>query len=187
MSYAPKIGFLCASLREGSINQKLESALMALADEVGVAAEKIDLNDYELPLYHGDIKPPAAVEALIERMKAYDGIVVVTPEYNGSLPPLLKNTIDWTSTISTDHIKGPVYGIASCTPGPMSGIMCMRQVQYILTRLGGEVVPTQVGVGNAAKAFDEDGRLAAGRSADFAAQMLQAVKTRVLQKRALEA
>jgi NAD(P)H-dependent FMN reductase len=187
MSHSPTVGFICASLREGSINQKLESALIPLARDIGLSPEKIDLNDYELPLFHGDTKPPAAVQDLIDRMKSFDAIVIVTPEYNGSLPPLLKNAIDWTSTISTDHITGPTYGIASCAPGPMSGIMCMRQVQYILTRLGAEVVPTQVGVGMSAQAFDENGHLNAGRSADLAVKMLTALKDRTLQKRSTAA
>ena len=184
MASSPTVAFLCASLREGSINQQLEGALMAMAGDLGLAPDKVDLNDYEMPLFHGDLKPPASVDALIERLGGYDAVVVVTPEYNGSLPPLLKNVIDWTSTRTTEHITGPVYGIAACTPGAMSGIMCLRQLAYILTRLGGEVVPTQVGVGNAVAAFDEHGRLAPGHSAELAEKMLQSLKTRALQKRA---
>jgi NAD(P)H-dependent FMN reductase len=161
MSNPVSIAFICASLRHGSINQKLEDALMIKAAALGAEPTKIDLTDYEMPLFHGDIKGPDTVKALIERLKGFEAVVIVTPEYNGSLPPLLKNVIDWTSTVETGHLTGPVYGIAACTPGPMSGIMCLRQLHYILNRLGASVVPTQVGCGNASAAFDGEGRLAA--------------------------
>lgn len=181
---APKIAFICASLREDSINGKLEKALIKRFKAAGAKTSKIDLNKYDMPLYHGDLKTPATVKKLITRLKAFDGVVVVSPEYNGSLPPLLKNTIDWTSTVSTDYIKGAVWGLASCTPGPMSGIMCMRQMQFIFTRLGGEVLPQQVGCGNAAKAFDAKGNLTAQPASSFADNMMTAMLERIARKKA---
>lgn len=183
MSKTPKIAFICASLRHGSINQQLETALMIKAASLEVEALKLDLNDYEMPLYHGDLKTPEAAHDLIERLKTFDAVIIVTPEYNGSLPPLLKNVIDWTSTVETGHFTGPVYGIASCTPGPMSGIMCLRQLHYILTRVGAEVVPTQVGCGKAQAAFDGEGRLIAEPSNGLADKMLGQIINRVRQKR----
>lgn len=172
MSKPVSIAFVCASLRQGSINQQLEGALMIKAADLGAEPVKVDLNDFEMPLFHGDLKPPQTVQALIDHLKWFEAVVIVTPEYNGSLPPLLKNTIDWTSTIETGHLTGPVYGIASCTPGPMSGIMCMRQLHYVLNRLGATVMPTQVGCGNAAKAFDGEGRLAVEPTNSLADKML---------------
>ena len=135
----PKIGFLCGSLRTGSINKILEKALMKSFDGAGANTIIIDLAIYELPLYHGDLDLPIGVKNLISDMKACDGIVITSPEYNGGLTPVLKNAIDWTSTIETGHISGPLYGIASCSPGPMSGIMGMRQTHYILSRLGAQL------------------------------------------------
>ena len=183
MDTRPTVAFLCGSLRTGSINRQLESALMLRAERAGLAPTRVDLADYELPLYHGDLELPDNATRLVGTLEGFDAVVVVSPEYNGSLPPLLKNVIDWTSTHSTNHLRGPVYGIASCTPGPMSGIMCMRQIAYILTRLGAEVVPTQVGVGLASQAFDGED-LAEGRSAELADTMLGSLRTRALQKRA---
>lgn len=181
MSKPVSIAFICASLREGSINQKLETALMIKAVDHGAEPTKIDLNDYAMPLFHGDLKAPDTVQSFIDRVKDFDAVVIVTPEYNGSLPPLLKNTIDWTSTIETGHLTGPVYGIASCTPGPMSGIMCLRQVHYVLTRLGAEVVPTQVGCGNASKAFDGENRIAVEPTNGLADKMISQLITRAKQ------
>ena len=172
MSNPVSIAFICASLRHGSINQTLEGALMIKAAALGAEPTKIDLADYEMPLFHGDLKAPDTVKALIDRLKGFEAVVMVTPEYNGSLPPLLKNVIDWTSTIETGHLTGPVYGIAACTPGPMSGIMCLRQLHYILNRLGATVVPTQVGCGSASAAFDGEGRLATEPASGLADKML---------------
>jgi len=179
---APKIAFICASLRTGSMNKTLEKALIKRFKAAGAKTSSVDLGKYEMPLFHSDLKAPPTVKKLITRLKEFDGIVVVSPEYNGCLPPLLKNTIDWTSTVSTDYIKGAVWGLASATPGPMSGIMCMRQMQFIFTRLGGDVLPQQVGCGNASKAFDNDGNLTAQPSLTFADNMRDMMLERIAQK-----
>jgi len=179
-----KIGFLCGSLRSGSINKTLETALIKRAEGLGAVNSVIDLNDFELPLFHGDLDTPENAKKLIAEMKNYDAIVIVSPEYNGSLPPLLKNAIDWTSTIETGHLTGPVYGIASATPGPMSGIMVMRQIAYILGRMGAEVMPTQIGCGNASKAFDTNGDLVSEPASSLADKMLSSLIARVKSKAA---
>lgn len=175
----PRIGFLCGSLRQGSINQQLSKAIQKIAKAKGLKTGEVNLETYDLPIYHGDLKTPAGVKKLIARMKGFDGIVIVTPEYNGGLPALLKNAIDWTSTVETGHINGQVYGIAACTPGPMSGIMVMRELQFLLMRLGADLVPTQTGCGLAAKAFDKKGQLIAEPAASFADKMLDQMVARI--------
>jgi len=179
---APKIAFICASLREGSINKTLEKALIKRFKAAGAKTSSIDLGKYEMPIYNGDLKTPPTVQKLIKRLSGFDGIVVVSPEYNGCLPPLLKNTIDWTSTVSTDYIKNSVWGLSSATPGPMSGIMCMRQMQFIFTRLGGDVLPQQVGCGNASKALNERGDLVAEPASTYADKMRDMMLERIAQK-----
>lgn len=179
-----KIGFLCGSIREGSINKQLEAALVARAQNLGAHTSIIDMNDYELPIFNGDLTQPENVKKLADKMKTFDGIIITSPEYNGSLPPLLKNAIDWTSTVGTDHITGPVYGIASCTPGPMSGIMGMRQIAYIIGRLGGLVIPVQTGCGNARNAFKDNGELSAQPASDLADKMLHQMLNHIALKAA---
>ena len=179
---APKIAFICASLRQGSINRQLEKALIKRFKEAGAKTSSIDLGKYEMPIFHGNLKTPPTVKKLINRLKKFDGIVVISPEYNGCLPPLLKNTIDWTSTVSTDYIKSAVWGLASASPGPMNGIMCMRQMQFIFTRLGGDVLPQQVGCGNASSAFDSKGNLIAQPALTFANNMRDMMLERITQK-----
>ncbi|MEM7727996.1 MAG: NADPH-dependent FMN reductase [Pseudomonadota bacterium] len=183
--FTPSIAFVCGSLRTGSINLKLEAALMDRVARHGGKAEAVSLGDYDMPIYHGDLDTPETVPALIDRLAGFDAVVMVTPEYNGSLPPLLKNAVDWTSTVSTRWIKSQTFGIASCTPGPMSGIMCLRELAFLLRRLGGDVVPTQVGVGNASKAFDADGALVAQPGADLADAMLASVVAMARRKQAV--
>lgn len=178
----PRIALICGSLRKDSINKTLLKALAKRFKAAGAKVSNIDLGTYELPLYHGDLDTPTGAKRLIKRLKSFDGVVIVTPEYNGGLPPVLKNAIDWTSTVETGHITGPVYGIASCSPGPMSGIMCMRQLNYILMRLGANVIPTQVGTGNAGKAFDAKGHLIAEPSSSLANKMIAQMLTRISEK-----
>lgn len=169
----PVIGFVCGSLRSASINKQLEKALIRRFKRAGFKTTSIDLGRYDLPLFHGDLTPPAGVKTLARKLKSCDGIIVVSPEYNGGLPPVLKNAIDWISTTGKAHFEAPYWGLASCTPGPMSGIMCMRQINYILMRVGAHVSPIQVGVGNAAQAFDASGELMAEPSASLADALIQ--------------
>ncbi len=179
---APKIGLICGSLRKGSINKALEGALVRRLETAGTSAHIIDLNDFDLPLFHGDLKTPPNAAALIKTMADCDGIIIISPEYNGGLPPLLKNAIDWTSTMGREHLDGPIYAIASCSPGPMSGIMVMRQINYILTRLHAELIPVQLGCGNAETAFDKKGHLIAQPASDLADKMIGQLLSRIAQK-----
>jgi len=168
MSSTPTIGFICGSLRSGSINKQLEKALIKRFKRAGVKTSSINLATYNLPLYNGDLELPPGVKKLISKIKSCDGIIVVSPEYNGGITPVLKNAIDWTSTLGTAHFKSPYWGVSSCSPGAMSGIMGMRQLNYILMRVGGKVSPIQVGVGNAAAAFDKKGELISEPSSTLA-------------------
>lgn len=180
----PIIGLLSGSSRKASMNRKLVAAMAHVFRDAGAEAQIIDLNDYAMPLYNGDYEDangvPETAKKLIADLSACDGVFIATPEYNGCMPPLLKNTIDWTTRVGLGQFSGPVYGIGSATPGPLSGIMALRQLHFILNRLGAQVVPTQLGVGRYGAAFDEDGQLAdAGtlsRAEKLAGQMLSAIR-----------
>ena len=181
-----RIGLISGSTREGSINKQLVRAVSHVFKDMGAKPVKISLKDYPMPIYDGDWEAangiPPTVKKLIRRIKNCDGVFISTPEYNGGLPALLKNTIDWTTRIELGHFKGPIYGIGATTPGAMSGIMAMRELHFILNRLGAQVVPAQVGTGFAAKAFNSKGRLVEGFSHNqaqlMASQMLTLIKQR---------
>jgi len=179
----PIIGIFSGSTRAASMNRKLVTAMAHVFTDAGAKVRVIDLNDYDMPIYNGDYEEaegvPETAKKLIADLSACDGVFIATPEYNGCMPPLLKNTIDWTTRVELGQFSGPVYGIGSATPGPLSGIMALRQLHFILNRLGAQVVPTQLGVGRYGAAFNEDGHLAdAGtlsRAEKLVGQMLSAI------------
>lgn len=179
----PKIAIFAGSTRTGSINQQFADAIAKLAEDAGAKVTSLSLEDYPMPIYNGDWEAengqPKAAQELIDVLMAHDGVFIVTPEYNGGLPALLKNTIDWTTRIGTDHFKGPVYGVAAASPGATAGIMAMKDLAFLLRRLGAVVIPAQVGLGMAGSAYEKNGDLKDGRSKDFAkaaiAQMLKLI------------
>ena len=159
MAEKKTIGFICGSLRDGSINRQLTGALSQHYEDAGFDCRMIDLHDYPLPIYNGDLDQPGTLRPLMDAMNDCDGIVIVTPEYNGGLPALVKNTIDWITTVDTEPFTSNVFGVAACTPGPLSGVVCMRTMALLLMRIGGRVCPTFVGIGNASSSFDAEGRI----------------------------
>ena len=175
----PTVGFICGSLRIGSINAKLTQALSNRVAIAGAVVRHLDLGSYDLPIFHEDLDQPSGVARLKSDMLGCDVIIIVTPEYNGSLPALLKNAIDWVSTTGTEQFVEPLYGIAACTPGPLSGIMVLRELNYILTRIGADVIAPHIGVGNAAEAFDAKGFLVAQPSSDLADEMIAKLLVRI--------
>lgn len=180
----PIIGLLSGSSRKASMNRKLVAAIAQIFTYGGADAQIIDLNDYDMPIYNGDYEDvngvPEVAQKLIKTLTACDGVFIATPEYNGCMPALLKNTIDWTSRVGLEQFTGPVYGIGSATPGALSGIMALRQLHFILNRLGAQVVPTQLGVGHYGQAFSEAGRFkdkaTMSRAEKLVDQMLSAIR-----------
>lgn len=171
-----RIGFICGSLRSGSINRQLETALAHIYADAGCETEIIDLADYPLPIFNGDAPRPDTLQPLADRIATCEGIVVVTPEYNGGLPALLKNSIDYLSTLGDQTFKGRAWGVAACTPGPLSGVVCLRTLTLLLMRIGGQVVPTMIGVGNASKAFDAERLLHDGLPHKLALQQVEEMR-----------
>ena len=97
---APRLLAFAGSLRQGSYNRRLIHVLADGARAAGAEVTLIELRDYALPLYDGDIESegmPQAVRALQALMARHDGLLISTPEYNGSMPALVKNTLDWIS------------------------------------------------------------------------------------------
>ncbi len=182
----PNIALLSGSILKGSMNKKLVDAMAKEFKNLGAKPVKIDLASYEMPIYNGDFEAeygvPKTAKNLVRRLKSCGGVFIATPEYNGCLPALLKNTIDWTTRVEMGQFTGPVYGIGAASPGPMSGIMAMRQLHFILTRLGARVVTSGLGVGFSGKAFGPrstfTGERAQARASALAASMLAAIGER---------
>ena len=133
------------SLRSGSYNRRLIPVLAQGARAAGAQVSLIELRDYSLPVYDGDIEAEAMPEnarRLQELMAQHDGLLISTPEYNGSMPALVKNTLDWISRPLPDGRSGTtlfadkVAGIVSASPGPLGGLRSLLVLRDALAKLG---------------------------------------------------
>lgn len=162
--------FLSGSSREKSFNKRLAKLGADIAHANGIASTFVDLGDYPMPIYNGDIEaqsgsPENAVK-LKNVMKTHGGIFIASPEYNASFSPLLKNAIDWVShtrgegEVPLEVFKTRVFALGSASPGGMGGLRGLSQLRLMLELgTGALVMPDQFAVPRAADAFDEHGHL----------------------------
>ncbi|MGC4074859.1 MAG: NAD(P)H-dependent oxidoreductase [Nibricoccus sp.] len=163
MSNSPKILAFSGSARRESFNRKLLAVAVQAVREAGGEVTLLDLNDYALPLYHGDLEDaegmPAAAVKLNQLITQHDGLLIASPEYNSMITPLLKNTIDWCSRADENPFEGKTVAVVSASPGALGGIRSLKLAQQLLLHLGCHVVPGNTMLPHADKAFDADGRL----------------------------
>lgn len=182
----PKILCFSGSTRSGSINVRLLDAAIKELSGFDCEITRISLEDYPLPIYNGDLEekegvPENAVK-LAKLMSEHDGFFVTCPEYNGSLTPLMKNSIDWMTRVPSDQavpFKDKVGAIGACSPGGMGGIAMLYHLREILVRLGSLIVSEQVAVGNGFDAFDENDKLTDERSSQFLTATCKSLVTKV--------
>ncbi len=157
-----------ASVRSDSFNKKLVRIALRGAENSGAAVTFVDLRDYPLPLYDGDDETANGLPENVEKLRALfheaDGLLLASPEYNGFLSPLLKNTLDWLSrspeaTPDLSAFSAKTALIMAASPGPLGGLRGLRGVRELLTNLGFTVLPNQMTVRSAFKEFDEDGEM----------------------------
>ncbi|GHA23130.1 FMN reductase [Devosia pacifica] len=151
---------LSGSLRKGSYNCILQDHVGAQLEQAGVAVNAISLADYDLPLFHPDDEAestPRNAGALAEQLRSHDIVFITTPEYNGSMSPVLVNTITWLSRQKPSPFRHAVFGIGGVSTGKYGAIMALGHLRDSLTKLGTLVVPTLLGVGPASAAFDVSG------------------------------
>ncbi len=164
MPTAPRILAFAGSARRESLNRKLLAEVVAAARAAGGETTLVDLNDYVLPLYHGDLEDasglPENAVRLIALLRGHDALLIASPEYNSQLTPLLKNTIDWCTRADDDNpFAGKVAAVVSASPGAFGGIRSMTAARALLTHLGCHVIPAQCILPAAHKAFGSDGKL----------------------------
>ena len=168
MGTAPRILAFAGSARSGSFNKRLVAIAAAGARAAGADVTLIDLRDYPLPLYDGDLEErdglPAHARKLKDLFLANQGLLISAPEYNSSITPLLKNTIDWVSRPVTGEaplncFDGKVAALLSASPGALGGLRGLVHVRAILQNIRVLTIPEQVAVPNAAEAFAPDGSL----------------------------
>ncbi|MEM6513880.1 MAG: NAD(P)H-dependent oxidoreductase [Pseudomonadota bacterium] len=163
------------SARKDSFNQQLVTAAARHAEAAGADVTLISLRDYPMPLYHQDEEAehgqPDSVAALKTLFTEHDGLLIASPEYNGSITALLKNTLDWLSRRHDDEpsmvaYTGKVAAIMGASPGGLGGLRGLVHVRAILSNLGVMVIPKQFALRAAYEAFDDDGNLKNERDRD---------------------
>lgn len=168
MQINTRILVFAGSVRTGSFSAKLAAAA---AKEIALIADSeatlISLADYPLPIYDGDLEAekgvPENATKLAKLIATHQGVFIATPEYNNSLPPLLKNAIDWVSRLkpSQDLPFGQkVYGLGSTSPGRYGGARALLDLRKVLvTAVSAVVIPARVEVPSAQHAFNDAGEL----------------------------
>jgi len=172
-----KILVFAGSYRSGSVNTRLAGAITKELAKHNCDVTWISLADYQLPIYDGDLEAadgvPENAKKLAALFDANNAFFVVSPEYNGSVTPLLKNTLDWVSRVkevegtTVQPFKGKTAALAACSPGKLGGISSLSHLRDILIRLGVLVISEQIAVGNAGSAFDDQDELTDERTAGF--------------------
>jgi NAD(P)H-dependent FMN reductase len=163
----PKILVFAGSIRTGAYSGKTADAAMKELALQGAEVTRISLADYPLPIMDQDLEaekgvPENAVK-LARLFVGHDGILIATPEYNGSMPPLVKNTIDWISRVRKDRgivlrpLAGKVVALCSSSDGHFAGIRSASHLRAALSHIQMDVIPQQVSVPHGGEAFDDNG------------------------------
>lgn len=164
----PKILAFAGSTRIDSFNKKLVKVAAAGAMENGADVTIIDLRDFAMPLYDGDLEQkeglPSNARKLKDLMLSHQGFLISSPEYNSSISGVLKNTIDWASRPSEGEeslacFKDKVAGIMSASPGGLGGLRGLVHVRAILENISVLVIPEQIAIAKAHEVFNADGTL----------------------------
>jgi chromate reductase len=166
---------ICGSLRRGSYNRLVMQALPELMPAGMRIREAPSFREF--PLYDADIQNgpgfPAAVTALADAIRAADGVVIVTPEYNFSIPGGLKNAIDWVSRLKDQPFAGKPVILQSASPGPVGGARVQYDLRKAMAFLDAFVMnKPEVFVANCASKFDDNGALTDQPTRDFIKQQL---------------
>jgi NAD(P)H-dependent FMN reductase len=164
-----KLLAFAGSTRTESFNKKLVKIAAEGARLAGAEVTLIDLRDFPMPLYDGDLEAqgglPENAKKLKQLMIAHHGFLVAAPEYNSSITAVLKNTIDWASRAGSDDepplvcFQGKTVALMSASPGGLGGLRGLVHVRAIFGNIGAHVLPDQISIPAAYEAFDENGAL----------------------------
>jgi chromate reductase len=154
-----------ASLRSGSLNERLAALAATVVQEHGAIADRAAMPDFDCPSYNADVERetgvPAGAQRLRDRLVAADAFVIASPEYNASMPGHLKNTIDWASRIRPQPFNGRQGMLLSASPSMAGGNRGLWSLRVPLEHLGARVYPDMFSLAQAHQAFDPAGRIAA--------------------------
>ena len=156
------------SARRASWNMQLARVAARGAEAAGAEVTFLDLADYPMPLYDGDLEEregiPEPAKRFKQQLKDHAGWILACPEYNSSITPLLKNAIDWASRAEEGEAplacyRGKVVALLATSPGALGGLRGLVTVRSILSNIGVLVLPDQLAVPRAHEVF-KDGAIA---------------------------
>lgn len=153
-----KIVILSSSVRLGRKSNRVAVFFVNYIKENNIAAvELVDLDAYNFPIFEERLKflqdPPASLQEYATRIREADGVLIVSPEYNGGYPASIKNAID----VLVEEWKRKPVAIATVSAGPFGGNNMISSLQYCLWKLGALTVPALFPVATVEKAYDENG------------------------------
>ncbi|MGW8951516.1 NADPH-dependent FMN reductase [Streptomyces sp. NPDC055709] len=153
-----------AALRAGSVNARLASLVARLVSDTGATADLAGMREFAMPLFDGDVEAaeglPEGALALRDRLERCDAFVISSPEYNASVPGVLKNAIDWVSRVRPQPFKTKHALLVSASPSMVGGNRGLWALRIPLEHLGTRVYPDMFSLAKADQSFTEDGLLA---------------------------
>jgi NAD(P)H-dependent FMN reductase len=157
----PKLKVLVfgAALRADSLNSKLAALAARIAEQSGATVDHASMRDFDVPSYDGDAEAaegiPNGAEELRRRLVESDAFIVASPEYNGSMPGMLKNLIDWTSRFRPQPFDGKHGLLSSASPSMVGGNRGLWALRIPLEHLGARIYPDMFSLAQAHKALVE--------------------------------
>lgn len=153
-----------ASLREDSLNTRLAMLAKKVIEEKGGKVDVASMSEFDVPSYNQDIESdeghPAGAEEFCKRLLANDAFIISSPEYNGSMPGLLKNAIDWVSRFRPQPFNERHALLMSASPSMGGGNKGLWSLRIPLEHLGARVFPDMFSLATAHKAFTAEGTIA---------------------------
>ena len=152
-----------ASLREGSMNDRLASLAAEVAGEKGAAVDRATMAHFECPAYDMEVELskglPNGAQALRDKLVEVDGFIIASPEYNASMPGVLKNTIDWVSRFRPQPFNGKQGLLIAASPSMTGGKVGLWALRQPLEHLGARIYPDMFALAQAHHAFTDSGRI----------------------------
>ena len=179
---------LCGSLRSQSINRML----LNLAGDCLPEGANLEICEWaDVPPFNSDVMAqglPASVAALRERIRKADAVIIATPEYNFSIPGMLKNAIDWVSRGDDQPLLNKPVAILSATPGPLGGARVQYDLRKVLLFMNAAVlVKPEVFVGFANQKFDAEGQCTDSTTRGFVQSQMEALVRHTRRQQQLQA
>jgi chromate reductase len=176
-----KLLVLSGSIRTESFNRRLATRLASIAKQEAAEVTSLNLADFELPIYNGDLEASKGLPDAAKRLKALlhenTGLIITCPEYNGFMTPLLINAIDWCTrseeaSVDLSGFADKTLLVASASPGPGGGGRASIHLKTMLSAIGCIVFPQSLVVSSAFNAFDDQGEFSDASMAERAQRLI---------------